>query len=236
MTESSPTRAEIVARARSIAESLIASDDRPGSNPTAADSMNRFMTQFWEDWARFATRFAEGNLAPVQISAIESVLAVAVGGGSGIEGRLAAYRLLPTLYPLLVDSRIARAHFTLTEFGGLVPVQGEGSIGGRPWYFRSRFRHWTVQVAARLGSDPVVVGCDVSVFGPDVAGDMARGSWQCDKTDCTHDYCAGYLSMFDGASLLAAGIETVLGLTVIEERIGVVEHRAWDEQGLLIPV
>jgi hypothetical protein len=40
---------------------------------------------------------------------------------------------------------------------GLVPVQGEGVIDGRPWYFRARGCKWSFSVADTEDGDPVDV-------------------------------------------------------------------------------
>ncbi len=40
---------------------------------------------------------------------------------------------------------------------GSAPVQGEGTVGGSPFYFRARWNEWTFSVANRDESDPVLV-------------------------------------------------------------------------------
>jgi hypothetical protein len=56
------------------------------------------------------------------------------------------------------------------NIGGLCPVQGEGTVDGKPWYFRARGDRWSMYVAEREGADPVDVGFEE-------AGWMAMGDY-----------------------------------------------------------
>lgn len=40
---------------------------------------------------------------------------------------------------------------TIDYLGGNCPVQGEGTVNGKPFYFRARGEHWTMGI----GGDPV---------------------------------------------------------------------------------
>lgn len=57
------------------------------------------------------------------------------------------------------------------SIGGMVPVQGEGTVDGHPWYFRARGDHWEMVIADPCDADPV------DVYGGGVAGWFARESW-----------------------------------------------------------
>lgn len=43
--------------------------------------------------------------------------------------------------------------FTLDYIGGNCPVQAEGKIGGKPFYFRARWDKWSIGIG---GDDPVL--------------------------------------------------------------------------------
>lgn len=43
---------------------------------------------------------------------------------------------------------------TVSEWGGACPFQAEGTINGKPFYFRARHGSWTLEVA-EVGDDPV---------------------------------------------------------------------------------
>lgn len=43
------------------------------------------------------------------------------------------------------------------SIGGACPVQGDGVVDGRAWYFRARGRHWSLSVAWRDGVEPASV-------------------------------------------------------------------------------
>lgn len=43
------------------------------------------------------------------------------------------------------------------ELGGQVPVQGEGLLDGRPWYFRARYNSWSFDWSDAADVDPVEV-------------------------------------------------------------------------------
>jgi hypothetical protein len=52
--------------------------------------------------------------------------------------------------------------YEITSIGGWCPVQAEGIIDGKPFYFRARGEGWSFSVSANPEGDPV----DVSCFGP----------------------------------------------------------------------
>jgi hypothetical protein len=39
--------------------------------------------------------------------------------------------------------------------GGKCPVQAEGTINGLPFYFRSRYGHWSLSISPRADGDPL---------------------------------------------------------------------------------
>jgi len=40
---------------------------------------------------------------------------------------------------------------------GYVPVQGEGIIDGKPWYFRARGDSWSLSISENTGGSPIEV-------------------------------------------------------------------------------
>ncbi len=44
---------------------------------------------------------------------------------------------------------------TITNLGGMTPVQGEGTIAGMPFYFRARGQRYTFSVASTPDGDPL---------------------------------------------------------------------------------
>ena len=45
------------------------------------------------------------------------------------------------------------------------PVQAEGTIAGRPFYFRARHDEWEFVVAERVGADPAALGAEDAATG-----------------------------------------------------------------------
>lgn len=49
---------------------------------------------------------------------------------------------------------------TITDLGGSCPVQGTGTFGQYPFYFRARYDYWTCSITLNIGDDPVDVLLD----------------------------------------------------------------------------
>ncbi len=64
------------------------------------------------------------------------------------------------------------------EFAGMCPVQGEGEVDGRPFYFRARGEHWELSVA-HAGGDPVEVsiGCADGFSYSEPYGTWPEAGW-----------------------------------------------------------
>lgn len=61
---------------------------------------------------------------------------------------------------------------------GSAPVQGEGRIGGVPFYFRARWNEWTFAVASRDEADPVLVeSSSAGFFRSGCVGDRDEASY-----------------------------------------------------------
>lgn len=69
------------------------------------------------------------------------------------------------------------------DFGGNAPVQGEGEINGRPFYFRARGKTWEVLIAY-VGDDPLNL-----YIGGGGGGYTHVEDWPGD------DYAAGWMTM-----------------------------------------
>jgi hypothetical protein len=41
---------------------------------------------------------------------------------------------------------------TIDYIGDLCPVQADGTVNGKPFYFRARFQHWSMSIG---GPDPI---------------------------------------------------------------------------------
>lgn len=52
---------------------------------------------------------------------------------------------------------------TVDWLGGQAPVQAEGTVAGRPFYFRSRYAHWTFSLSEDDEVHPVAI--DAAVAG-----------------------------------------------------------------------
>ena len=126
---------------------------------------------------------------------------------------LAAYRLVPAAYPLIFGQP-ELADLILEGLGGSTPVQGEGSLSGRPWYFRARGTYWRFSLA-HPGEDPVAVGWSEG----GVAGAFAESAYACSEADCDHEFCAGWMPLLQSMRRLTAGAEAVLGLPISDPEL-----------------
>lgn len=76
---------------------------------------------------------------------------------------------------------------------GLCPVQGEGTVCGLPFYFRSRGKGWQFAVASEPGGDPLKTWED---------GGKGGGFY---RSAVTHEWPhAGYISETDARLIIAA--------------------------------
>jgi hypothetical protein len=48
-------------------------------------------------------------------------------------------------------------YLIINELGGVCPVQGYGTVGGLPFYFRARHEYWCFCVAKTPDGDPISV-------------------------------------------------------------------------------
>jgi hypothetical protein len=70
-----------------------------------------------------------------------------------------------------------RVRFTVTT--PAAPVQAEGDVGGRPFYFRARHDEWSFAVAERAGVDPATVGPEAEAAGDGYYVEGRRGQpWE----------------------------------------------------------
>lgn len=53
----------------------------------------------------------------------------------------------------------------VTRLGGFAPVEAEGTLCGKPFYFRARGNRWTFALASGPQSDPVDVLCQNGAGG-----------------------------------------------------------------------
>lgn len=74
------------------------------------------------------------------------------------------------------------------DFGGECPVQGDGEIDGRPFYFRARWSSWELDIA-EPGGEPLSV----------TEESMARGvGWRIEENWGDRDQCdASYMELED---------------------------------------
>jgi hypothetical protein len=52
----------------------------------------------------------------------------------------------------------------ISSLGGSCPVQGEGMVNGRPFYFRARHDHWSFAIATDPETDPVLIDSPAQGF------------------------------------------------------------------------
>lgn len=86
-------------------------------------------------------------------------------------------------------------------------MQAEGTVAGRPFYFRARYDEWTFAVADQPGVDP----------GDIDSADAARGrGWfRSETVGAPREFGASYLSVNDATSLIRR-----CAAEYIAERIG----------------
>lgn len=70
---------------------------------------------------------------------------------------------------------------TIDWLGGNCPVQAEGTISGKPFYFRARGEHWKFSV----GADP-----------------HSRPDWQFEENYSDVKYAAGWMTESEAISLI----------------------------------
>ena len=98
--------------------------------------------------------------------------------------------------PLL---ELAEVHLSGRFSCTAAPVQAEGSVEGRPFYFRSRWDEWTFAIANAPEADPVDI-CDSSQ-GFFRSGIVAGGR-----------YAASYLPLPDATEIIRRCAAEYLGL------------------------
>lgn len=74
------------------------------------------------------------------------------------------------------------------------PVQAEGTVAGRPFYFRARHDEWTFSVSESAGLDPVDVGEADAVTG--------RGWYRSGRVGWPWEFRASYLTAEEVASII----------------------------------
>ena len=83
-----------------------------------------------------------------------------------------------------------RFEFTTTA----APVQAEGTIAGRPFYFRARHDAWTLSVADQPGSDPVDIDSAAAAEG--------RGWFRSGSVGMRREERASYLSVEEATEII----------------------------------
>src|SRR5437762_13204696 len=81
------------------------------------------------------------------------------------------------------------------------PVQAEGSVGGRRFYFRARGNTWTFTVAENDGDDPVGLSSD----------DVARGAAWRRTGDVTGEFAASWMPIDQAVGLIIECANAYLG-------------------------
>ena len=85
--------------------------------------------------------------------------------------------------------------------GGLAPVQAEGTVAGRPFYFRSRYEHWTFSVSEHDDVSPVEID---SVESGKAHGFFRQGQYGTDPFE------ASYMPEEEARRIIAACAEEYL--------------------------
>ena len=98
----------------------------------------------------------------------------------------------------------------IETLGGGPPVQADGSVGGRPFYFRARYDSWRFDLALEAGADQEAA---MEVGAGERVGWQRRATWSCDmlpegsedrQYDCDHQFCAGYMPLATARELIEA--------------------------------
>lgn len=79
----------------------------------------------------------------------------------------------------------------LEWLGGNCPVQAEGTISGKPFYFRARGEHWTLGIGADPVGEPEWFREREWGDGPFSAGWMPENDAKRFIDECAADYVAG---------------------------------------------
>ena len=82
------------------------------------------------------------------------------------------------------------------RIGGLVPVQGEGELDGKPWYFRARYEHWTFTMAE--------VGGNVHQVRSMFHNAALEDGWNIEKDWPFGAFSAGYMPIKTAVGLIRA--------------------------------
>ena len=97
--------------------------------------------------------------------------------------------------------------------GGNCPVQGEGWIGGLPFFFRARHDSWSISISKTPDGDPIDVR-----FGKTPGWTRTR-TWSCAdlpdgdpgrNEDCDHIHCAGWMSNETAGALIEVAAQDFL--------------------------
>ncbi len=84
------------------------------------------------------------------------------------------------------------------DIGGQVPVEGEGLLDGRPWYFRARYNTWSFDWADTVEAEPVYVNLG---YEPGVHYEQPY--------KVADPYAAGYMSLDEAFELVCRAREIV---------------------------
>lgn len=95
------------------------------------------------------------------------------------------------------------------DLGGPVPVEGEGLLDGRPWYFRARYNTWSFNWADTADADPIYVNLG---YEPGVHYEQPY--------KVAEPYAAGYMSLDEAFELVCKAREIVRHSHVWEDSTG----------------
>lgn len=112
----------------------------------------------------------------------------------------------------------------IADLGGQVPVQAEGRIAGRPFYFRARHDEWSFAVADDPEGDALQArfGCESGWFRmanwscAELTPDPGIVTWLGDDTQpsalpmCDHIYCAGWMGNVTARDIIVACARALL--------------------------
>ena len=73
-------------------------------------------------------------------------------------------------------------------------MQAEGTVAGRPFYFRARHDEWTFAVAEQPGADPVAIDSADAARG--------RGWFRSEAVGAPREFRASYLSVDEATTLI----------------------------------
>lgn len=79
----------------------------------------------------------------------------------------------------------------IDSIGGNCPVQAEGTIGGKPFYFRARHEHWSMGIGGEPVCEPEWERVRQWGDGKHAAGWMPEEVARAFIAECAADYLAG---------------------------------------------